>query len=248
MTAAVSCLRSAGAVALFVRLHPILRVEGLAAVGTVVKHGETVVIDLSKSEEQMWRQMRQNHRRDIVRSQREGHVFEFERSAEAHEEFRRLYRATMERRDAAEWYKFDDEYFGELSAAWGDLLHLATVRVDGKMAAAGLFTVSCGIVQLYLSGSSEAHAAARPTKLLYNGVRVWARERGARWFHLGGGLGAQEDSLLHFKSGFSPLRREYQTLRVVIDESAYRELLDERRLDVDPMDLSGYFPAYSEHA
>ena len=92
----------------------------------------------------------------------------------------------MERRDAADWYKFDDAYFDGLRDALGDHLHLAVARVDEQIAAAGLFSECDGIVKIrQLSGSDERFRTARPTKLLYDGVRTWAKQRAARWFHRG---------------------------------------------------------------
>ncbi len=248
MTAAIGCLRSEGIVSLFVRLHPLIPVEGLDAVGTLVRHGETVVIDLSLTESEMWQQTRQNHRRDIARSQRNGHEFAFETSPEAFDAFKHVYRATMGRLDAAPSYWLKDEYFDELQVLLGDRLHLATLRVDGHIAAAGLFTESCGIVQLHLAGWDAAYAKAQPTKSLYHGVRTWAKRRGMRWFHLGGGVGAQDDSLLHFKAGFSPLRRDWRTLRVVIREQDYRDLAARRGVDAEALDMTGFFPAYRSEA
>lgn len=244
MAAAVAALRDADIVALFVRLHPLLPLDGLDAAGTVVNHGPTVVIDLSRSEEELWRTTRQNHRRDIRKAEQAGHAFAFEASPEAFAAFKGLYRATMARRQASDRYAFDDAYFEELDTALSGRLHLATVRIEGNVAAAGLFTECCGIVQLHLSGSSDTHADARPTKLLYHGVRTWAKRAGLRWFHLGGGVGAEQDSLLHFKAGFSPDRRDFQTLRIVVREDAYRDLVMARTDVLDPSELTGYFPAY----
>ena len=244
LTAGIRSLDSEGIVSLFARLHPLIRVDGLDAISTLVNHGETVVIDLSLSEEELWSQTRENHRRDIARSQRSGHRFAFETSTEAFDAFKRVYRATMERRSASDFYLFGDDYFDELRAALRDRLHLAAVRVHGQVAAAGLFTESCGIVQLHLSGSYATYAAARPTKLLYHGVRTWAKRRQFRWFHLGGGLGAQDDTLLHFKSGFSPLRLDYFTMRIVVREQDYRDLVATRGLGAGPSDLTSFFPGY----
>jgi hypothetical protein len=73
--------------------------------------------------------------------------------------------------------------------------------------------------------------------------------RGDEFLHLGGGLGASsDDSLFMFKSGFSPVRHRYDTLRVIADEPAYRRLVEDRARQegVAPSHLfsSGYFPAY----
>jgi hypothetical protein len=68
--------------------------------------------------------------------------------------------------------------------------------------------------------------------------------RGYRWHHLGGGLGARQDSLFHFKSGFSPLRGVFRSWRAIADRARYDQLVSrvpaERRAAV-PAD---FFPGY----
>ncbi len=54
-------------VSAFVRLHPTLgpRPDTLRDFGQLVEHGEVVLLDLTVSEEDSWRQTRSNHRRGI---------------------------------------------------------------------------------------------------------------------------------------------------------------------------------------
>jgi len=240
----IARLREAGVVSLFIRLHPLITVDGLERVGAVVPHGEGVIIDLSLSEEELWRQTRANHRRDINRSTRSGHTFAFETSDGSYATFKRLYLETMQRLSASDYYMFDDAYFESLRTSLGDHLHLAIVRIDDEIAAAALFTSVCGIVQLHLAGWDDGLARQSPTKLLYHQVRSWARQRGDRWMNLGGGLGSEEDSLLHFKLGFSPLTRTFRSLRVIVDTREYQRLVAESDPTPDPTMAQDYFPAY----
>lgn len=244
MAVGASYLGSIGIVSLLVRLHPLLTIAGLEDAGEVVTNGRVVVIDLSLSDEELWRQTRDNHRRGINRSIRLGHDFSFETSDEAYGDFIELYRETMARLSATDYYLFDDEYFEMLRRDLAPVLRLATIRIDDTLAAAGLFTAEDGIIQLHLAGRSEASADLSPTKLMYHNVRSWGRQRGDRWLCLGGGFGGEDDSLMHFKRGFSPQTRPYEQLRVVLDREAYRELTPalveagERGVD------ERYFPAY----
>jgi hypothetical protein len=43
-------------------------------------------------------------------------------------------------------------------------------------------------------------------------------------FALGGGVGSAQDSLMHFKSGFSDRRHFFQTWRVVLEKQRYADL------------------------
>ena len=167
-------------VAAFVRLHPLLNAAPPEGIGTLVRHGETVSIDLTLPTEELWAQTRLDHRRDITRAVRLGYVARMDEDWRHLESFKHLYRATMARRSAAPFYFFEDAYFDGLRDALGESLHLCVVEKDGVIAAAGLFVETNGIVQYHLSGMGDAFRMVQPTKLMMHFVRGWCQERGDR--------------------------------------------------------------------
>lgn len=237
-------LRDVGAISLFVRFHPILNPVLPVGVGTLVDQGETVTIDLDLPLEVIWQQTRENHRRHVKQALRAGHLATLEEGEEAFLVFQRLYSDTMARLGASPYHRFDRAYFDRLREGMGDRLWVAVVNIAGRTAAAGLFLREAGFVQYHLSGTDAQYAHHQPTKLMIHAVTRWAKERGDRWFHLGGGVGSAADSLLHFKAGFSPLRHRFVTLRMVLDEDEYRRRVRFHDPALDPGDASGYFPAY----
>ena len=246
LIAAKPALGFLGIVSVFVRLHPLLNPSPPDGIGTIVEHGDTVVIDLSLSSEELWGQTRHNHRRDINQALRRGYVARIDEAWTHYETFKRLYRATMSRRSASSYYFFDDAYFDSLRSVLGESLSLCVVEFGGAVAAAGLFVETCGIVEYHLSGSDETFAHLGPTKLMIHFVRAWAKNRGNSRLQLGGGVGGAQDSLLQFKLGFSPLRRAFRTLRFVILEREYARLVAARNASLDPAVLAGFFPLYRE--
>ena len=244
LVAGSQVLRRAGIVSAFVRLHPLLNPRPPQGMGTLVHHGETVSVDLTLPTDELWAQTRLNHRRDITRAVRLGYVARMDEEWRHLESFKHLYEATMARRSAAPFYYFADRHFDRLRDALGESLNLCVVEKDGAVAAAGLFVETDGIVQYHLSGTGDAFSAVQPTKLMMHFVRGWAKARGNRVLHLGGGVGGQSDSLLQFKIGFSPLRHAFTTLRMVIDEQEYGRLVAARNARLDPDARSGYFPLY----
>jgi hypothetical protein len=84
--------------------------------------------------------------------------------------------------------------------------------------------------------------------VMLDDARMWARRRGDRVLHLGGGRGGREDSLLAFKGRFSPRRHTFHTGRWVLDPPSYAELVERRtRLAAArglEADDPGWFPAY----
>lgn len=246
LAAGVQALREANLVSVFVRLHPLLNSSPPTGTGTLVRHGETVSIDLTLPTEALWTLMRTSHRRDITRAVRLGYIARMDQDWRHLASFGRLYRATMARLSAAPFFFFDDEYFDALRDGLGERLHLCVVEKDGVLAAAGLFVETDGIVQYHLSASDEAFRMVQPTKLMINFVRGWAKDRGNKVLHLGGGVGGDSDSLLWFKAGFSPPSHTFCTLRIVIDEAEYTRLLGSRDPLLDPSARSGYFPLYRQ--
>jgi hypothetical protein len=244
LEAGVEHLRTRGIVSLFVRLHPLLDAAPPVGVGKLMTHGETVSIDLTRSYDEIWGQTRNNHRRDIGKAIRLGHVARVDDGWAHFDTFVRLYRETMERLSAEDRYMFDERYFAGLREALGPSLTLWVVMTGEIVMAAVLFTETSGIVQYHLAGTDEQYASARPTKLLIHAVTRWAKERGDRRLHLGGGVGGADDSLMHFKSGFSDERHVFHTLRVVVDEAEYARLVQAGDPARDPTDLGGFFPLY----
>jgi hypothetical protein len=233
-----------GLVSAFIRLHPLLPFSPVAlrTLGTVETHGHVVLVDLAPSQAELWAATRENHRTGIRKLERRGYVPVLD-DWELLPEFVRLYEATMRRVNAAPFYFFAPGYYDALRARLGRRVHLCAVRApDGRVACAGLFFEEAGIVQYHLGGTADEFLAIAPSKLMFDFVRRWAKERGNRILHLGGGIGGREDSLFHFKAGFSALRAEFQTLRVVFNEDGYETLANRSRAET--AGTTGYFPAY----
>ena len=238
-------LADLGFVSLFVRMHPLLCPDSPRGVGTVVHHPATVIVDLHEDDDQWWAQMRKSHRQQVRRAVAAGHSAYVDEAFRSFDFFKTTYHRTMERLGASPAYYFSDGYFDALRSALGDRLKLVVLEQGGRVWAAGLFVETNGIVQSHLSADDGSHRRGGPRKLLYAFVRDWAKARGDRWFHLGGGATA-EPGLLAFKQGFSPERRPFNTLRVILREEEYIRLT--RARGADPTDSSHFFPAYRRHS
>ncbi len=244
MATGLAAIGAGGIVSVFVRLHPLLNEVPPMGVGEVVLHGETVSIDLSVSPAMRHAHLRHNHRRDISRARRNGLVGREDVDFAAFDEFKRIYRDTMELRAARSYYFFRDDYFDGLRDALQGRLHLMLVEQDEAVAAAGLFVETDGIVQYHLGGTERTLATFEPAKLLIDYAADWATERGNRNLHLGGGVGGANDSLFHYKAGFSRLRHPYRTLRVVLDDHEYARLSAARTPGPSVGQAGDFFPRY----
>lgn len=241
-------LGAAGAVTAFLRLHPLFPLPLSAAGGSceLVTHGSTVVVDLARSNDEMWSETNAGHRNGINKLRRKGFTVRID-DWSLFPDFLEIYQATMRRVGASDFYLFSDAYFGGLRQALGDKrLHLfAVMSPEGGVAAAGLFTTVCDIVQFHLSGTAPEFMRQAPSKLMLDEARRWAKESGKRWFHLGGGVGGTSDPLFEFKAGFSSLARPFHTCRMILDQEKYA-LLNQRwaRRAGAPAAAGGFFPLY----
>lgn len=245
----INLLQARNVCSAFLRLHPILNHgfhEVLSSQLCEVS-GETVSIDLMLSETEMWHQTRSEHRNHINRCKRAGFTAKIVPFKEYIDEFILIYNQTMDRVDAKQYFYFEREYFTIL-ANLNEKIHLCIVELDAQIACAGIFTECCEIVQYHLGGTKNEFLKQAPSKLMFDYVRLWAKERGNKVLHLGGGVGSAKDSLYHFKAGFSKQRHPYLTMRLITDKEKYHSLVELRAksLKTQPEVLldAKFFPAY----
>jgi lipid II:glycine glycyltransferase (peptidoglycan interpeptide bridge formation enzyme) len=189
--------------------------------------GITVSMNVQLSEAEIWAGMSKGHTNAINKARRAGFDIEIGRVDELFDQFALVYRETMQRLGAAPSYDFGTEYLNSLASL--DEAHIAVARLEGEVAGAYLF-YECGqLVQMHLGGTRSAYMRPSPSHLLIHSVALWAKERGVRALHLGGGVGGSEaDSLFRFKTGFSPRRHRYFTMRLITNDGVYCELVHER--------------------
>jgi hypothetical protein len=234
----------------FLRLHPILN-QNLSEYPYCKFNGETVSVDLKLSLTEIWHQTRPEHRNKINKNKRTGMSAKIVPFAEYIDIFVELYEQTMDRVGATQSYYFGRDYFVQLSQALKHQMHLCVVELNDEIICGGIFTEVCGIVQYHLGGTKSAFLKQAPSKLMFDYVRIWAKERGNEFLHLGGGVGGAKDSLYHFKAGFSKQRHSFSTIRLVVNQKNYDDLVKVRakELGISVAELlnSDFFPAYRAH-
>jgi hypothetical protein len=257
--------RSQGAVAAFTRFHPLLGNVELArgfadasgggdgqpsasGTGPIVAGGQTVSIDCALDDADALAGYARVLRQEIAQGRRAGLVTEPDEDWSEIDAFISMYEATMSRNRAASSYGLSLDDALRLREELGDHIHLLVTRLDGAVVGAGLFTEFDRIVQAHLVGTDESQHRLSPLKVMLDDARMWARRRGNRILHLGGGRGGREDSLLAFKGRFSPRRHAFHTGRWILDPAGYAELADRRSIAAAERGLAvgdpGWFPAY----
>lgn len=233
-------MRDREVVSVFGRLHPQLnRTAESYSRGDVVASGSVVGIDLFAPVSEQWSGYRRGHRRGIARLRREGWSCQQEgrRSLPV---FIDCYEATMDRVSAVAGYYFDRAYYDAFLEA-RDFEVLVYVCRDslGAPQCAGLFPRTPGFVSYHLGGTFPAALRDAPTRLMFDQVRVDHDAGQWAWFNLGGGLGGGEDSLFHFKRGFSKQVVPFHVWKWIVDRERYEALCK-----ITGQRDSSYFPAY----
>jgi hypothetical protein len=242
-------LRDQKVVSLFSRLHPLIgQRPWLSGLGEVVFVGQTVSIDLTLPLEAQRAQYRKGHKFDLKRLRRLSLTCRHDRDQAYIGEVARIYLETMHRVDATDEYLFDRTYFDQLVSLLGSHVHLLVCQSEDEIVCGAFFLLCNGIAQAHLGGTRTDYLRLAPMKLLIDEARLWATEKGAHVLHLGGGVGAQEDLLFRFKTGFSDRRHEFAIWRSVLLPQVYDQLCQARTQWVEQTGAalvsSGYFPAY----
>lgn len=234
----------------FLRLHPILskQFNEVFSGDIFTANGETVSVDLTLSEAEIWAHTRKGHQSTINKCKRLGLTGKIVDFRHYINEFIAIYEETMNRVKARQSYYFSRNYFEDLLVL-GDKIHLGIVELNNEIVCASLFFECCGIVQAHLGGTKTQYLSQSPFNFLLHYVRLWAKEQGNKFLHLGGGVGGSTtDSLYTFKSGFSRQRHQFLTLRLIADEEKYYELVRLRAKALNTTDKvlldTGFFPAY----
>lgn len=236
-----------GLISLFLRMHPLLPqpMRVFSQFGKVIYHGQTVNIDLRPPLDDILNATNSNHQRSLRKLTKEGFHAVLD-EWDYYQEFIHLYRETMRRVEASPFYLFEGTYFDDLRELLGKHLHLCSVlSPSGELTAASLFTVADGILEYHLGGSCQHYIKLAPSKMTFDFMRRWGHERGLSSFHLGGGLGGQDDSLFAFKAGFSSNHKPFHTFRLILDQAVYNDLCTEWQKRHGPVEASDqFFPLY----
>jgi len=225
--------REQGVVTTFTWFHPRFANHRYARIH-VEPRGGTVAWRLDEGD--LFERLHRHHRRAARKAETAGIEVRVTVAPPELETFARLYERTMAEKGAESFYYFPPEYWSALVARLGAGLVLFEAVQEGEPKAALLGLASTPWLHYHL-GASERSGGAN--NLLFLEAARWARAEGFTRFHLGGGVGGADDSLLEFKLRFDPGGLiESAVGKAIHDEAAYRELAG------PDAGLDGFFPAY----
>lgn len=247
--ALLKALKNLDIISFFSRLNPLISthwiLQGLAEVRDI---GPTVTLDLTQTKEELVKGMDHGTRYRIRKAKKNG-VTVFEDSSFEHlNKFCEVYNETMVRNKATKYYFFSNNYYAQLIDHLGKNVKLFFAKLNDEIFCGSLFFTNGKIIQYHLSGSYSQHLKYSGQKVIIEHVCMWGKENNFSWLHLGGGLGAKQDTLLESKLGFAKTCRTFKIMEMIVCTERYQELLQKKQAweksnNYLPVD-ENYFPGY----
>lgn len=229
----------------FVRFHPVLENQKFVAdFYDVISLGNTIAMDLS-TPDVIWDNLISKNRNMIRKAKKSGIKIFNGRFPEIYHKFREIYNATMDKDNAEEYYYFEDKFYDSLLYDLAQNAQAFYAVLEDKVIAASIILAANQHLNYHLSGSLREYQNLAPTNLLLYEAALWGCENGCKTFHLGGGVGANEDSLYKFKKAF--YRGEgcrFHIGRKIFCREMYDDLVRYRKEDVEFKKESTFFPLY----
>ena len=230
----------------FVRYHPLLKnALPMKYVSDVIDLGKTVAMDLSSSII-IWDNLTSKNRNMIRKAEKNGVEISHGKDFDLFNDFRRIYNSTMDKDQAQDYYYFDEEFYKSIYEDLKDNFEMFYALYQGHIIAMSIILFANNRMHYHLSGSLVEYKKLAPSNLLLYKAALWGNARGYKTFHLGGGVGSQEDGLYKFKAAFNRKSDyQYSIGKQIYDQNLYNQLVESRKLIDDKFDESlFFFPLY----
>ncbi len=177
--------------------------ETLAAEGSTIRPLRNIVVDLTRTDDQLWGDFEGRVRTAIRRGRENGVEVVADNSAESLGEFHEMYTATMEYKSARDEYFFSLDSLSRLVQAMPGGVALFHAFSAGRLIASEMQLVGANNAYYFLSGASHEGRTLNANPVMKQRVISWLRERGCSRYVLGGGL-TRDDPLYRYKRGYAP--------------------------------------------
>lgn len=234
-------LRNNGIISEFVRFHPMIHNhDACRDLYEVIRLGEVVHMELY-SPEYIWNNIISKNRNMIRKAVKNDiHIYNG-RYPEIYEKFRIIYNGTMDKDGADNYYYFGEEFYKSLLKDLSQNAQVFWAEKDGQIIAAAIMLTSNGRMNYHLSGSLREFSSLAPTNLLLYEAALWGYANGCKTLYLGGGVGADEDSLFKFKRAFYKGELNHFFIgKKIFNQEKYDKLIELRKT----IDNDRFFPKY----
>ena len=210
----------------FTRFHPLLKNNTqFNNFGQVLIDRQTVAIDLTKTEDEIWmKSINGKNRSAIKKSIAKGLRFEADYTFRYLDDFINLYNRTMHKLGADLFFVFDDAYYSNWVRNIPNSF-LGVVFLENRIISAAIFFYSDIYGHYHLAGSDPDYLSFNPNNFMIWEATKELKKKGIKYLHIGGGSNADSDnSLLSFKSRFSSLRFDFNIGKMIFNKDIYQQI------------------------
>jgi hypothetical protein len=228
--------RQQGYVCGYLGVNPIFEQSAYFAPDEVYSYNTVFVLDLTLSDRELFANLSENRKRQLRNWDQIASSLVLDRSAGA-DFFVSHYLDFVREKNAPSAYHFSEETLSFLTNLPNVLI--VGARKDEKLVAVSVFgyTPDAGDFLFNVSVQEGRNYSA---VLIWYGVQH-LKALDVPLLNLGGG-GHEDDSLADFKARFGSQKLPLRCAKQVYQREIYDQLC--QRMNVDPNDMTGYFPAY----
>jgi hypothetical protein len=188
----------------FDRFHPVIVNHVWAGPSaSVVDVGGFVVVDMRPEMSEIETSFKSSVNKDLRKAERNGITCFAESDSDHLTEFLAIYRHTLGRNSAADFYYFSDEYFSTLGRELSGQFHYFYAVAGGEIVSCEL-VLHCGkYCHSFLGGTVREALSLCANPPLKREIIRFLKDRGAEYFLLGGGA-RPDDGIFKFKKAYAP--------------------------------------------
>ncbi|HAN86984.1 MAG TPA: methicillin resistance protein [Firmicutes bacterium] len=240
--------RSSNIASLFARLS-LFEDQLIPFDGCVETKAPNIVRTLSMPADELWMDYEHKVRKNVKKARRSGLVVGVDYEGARLDDFLDIYTQTMQRRDAAEFYYFDREFFETLiKDLFGSFAFFHALQ-NQQVVSTELVLLSANHMYSFLGGTRVDAFDLRANDLLKHSIVRWGIENGKKAYVLGGGY-EYGDGIFRYKMSFAPNGQvPFRVGCSVYDPDLYTSLIRSREQWESEQGIGwrpslGFFPEY----
>ena len=227
----------------FVRFNPLIRSSVLSYnIYDVKKKGNLIILN-TKSNDIIWKNISRRTRTKINKTNNLGVKINLSSNIDKINEFIELYKKTMDRNKAVDYYYFNKFYFYELLKGLKNNFIFVEAVYNNILVASSIMIYANKMMTYHLGGSLIIDRLINPVCLAFYETAKWCLENDIFYFLLGGGIGgSEEDGLYRFKKAFNKNGDEsFYIGKKIFDKQKYEELLNIRKKYDSDFDMNNSY-------
>jgi lipid II:glycine glycyltransferase (peptidoglycan interpeptide bridge formation enzyme) len=191
----------------------------------VSQNRQTYALNLEQPYEDIWSLMYSSKNRNMIRKSQKNNLSVIVENKI--DEFHQIYIEAMEQIKAKEYYCFPIKYFQNMQELLNkNTFFLFVIGHNEKKLAAMILFLYGDYAHYHLSGRARDNSDNSVNNFLLDEAIKLAQQKGAKFFHFGGGITTDKnDNLLKFKSNFSKERLNFYIGKKIHNPVIYDEVI-----------------------